>query len=63
MENKEERKIWIRTTVIAIAFILFYGVMQYIIAREIEPISLLVGTVAFWLVYFIIQKAMLKQIE
>lgn len=52
-----------RTTITAVVFLVFYGVVQYMLADKVEPVSLLVGAVAFWLVYFIIQKAMLKQIE
>ena len=56
-------KLWGRTTTAALVFLLFYGIVQYIISKRLEPVSLLVGAVAFWLVVFIIQKAMIKQLR
>ena len=56
----ENAKLWGSTTTAAIVFLLFYGIMQYILTKKIEPVSLLIGAFTFWLVFFIIQKAMAK---
>ncbi|MBW2991742.1 hypothetical protein KY345_00810 [Candidatus Woesearchaeota archaeon] len=59
----KEAKLWQRTTTMAMVFLIIYGVMQYIIAGMIKPVSLVIGAIAFWLVFFIIGKAMEKHME
>jgi hypothetical protein len=56
----EEAKLWGSTTTAALVFLIFYGLVQYIFAKSIEPVSLFIGALAFWLVFFIVQKAMAK---
>lgn len=63
MGDKGNSKLWVRTTITALVFLVFYGVIQYFINKKIEPVSLLIGTVAFWIVFFVIQEAMTKSLE
>ena len=59
----ETQKIWAKTAAAALIFLIFYGTAQYIISKEIEPVSLITGMLAFWIVIFILQKAITKQMN